>query len=79
MSDFIEWSALGNIVWVGILIGAGIPALFALGVRALASTNARDENGHIPLGRRAFSWFSFGVALAACVAGIAMLVVGGHA
>ena len=79
MSEFIEWSALGNVVFVGILVGAGLPALFALGVRAIASDSARDENGHIPLIRRLVAWISFGVAIAASFAGISLLVVGGHA
>jgi hypothetical protein len=38
MSDFIEWGALGQVLVVGLLVGAGIPALFALGLRLLAGT-----------------------------------------
>ena len=79
MSDFIEWGALGNIVWVGILVGAGVPFMFALGVWATSSENARGENGRLPIGRRLLSFVAFGVAIAASLAGIAMLVMGGHA
>lgn len=79
MSEFVEWSALGNVVVVGILVGAGVPFLFALGAWAVAGKDARGENGHLPLSRRLLSWFAFGVAIAACAAGIAMLVMGGHA
>ena len=79
MSDFIEWGALGNIVWVGILVGAGVPFMFALGVWAVSGEGARSENGRLPIGRRLLSWLAFGVAIAASLAGIAMLVMGGHA
>ncbi|MFI2490514.1 hypothetical protein ACH47X_26620 [Promicromonospora kroppenstedtii] len=40
MSDFIEWGALGQVLVAGVLVGAGIPALFALGLRLLAGTTA---------------------------------------
>lgn len=79
MSDFIEWGALGNIVWVGVLVGAGVPFMFALGVWAVSGENARGENGRLPIGRRLLSFVAFGVAIAASLAGIAMLVMGGHA
>jgi hypothetical protein len=42
MSDFIEWGALGQVLVAGVLVGAGIPALFALGLRLLAGP-ARDR------------------------------------
>jgi hypothetical protein len=38
MSDYIEWSALGQVLVAGVLVGAGIPALFALGLRLWAGT-----------------------------------------
>ena len=79
MSDFIEWSALGNIVVVGLLVGAGVPFMFALGVWAVSGENARGENGRLPIGRRLLSFVAFGVAIAASLAGVAMLVQGGHA
>lgn len=79
MSEFIEWSALGNVVVVGILVGAGVPFMFALGVWAIAGENARGDNGRLPFGRRVLSIIAFGVAVAASLAGIAMLVMGGHA
>ena len=40
MSDFIEWGALGQVLVAGVLVGAGIPALFALGLRLLTGTTA---------------------------------------
>ncbi|PUB29819.1 hypothetical protein C8K30_102194 [Promicromonospora sp. AC04] len=42
MSDFIEWGALGQVLVAGVLVGAGIPALFALGLRLLAGTTPDD-------------------------------------
>jgi len=44
MSDFIEWSALGQILVAAVLVGAGIPALFALGLRLLAGTTPDRED-----------------------------------
>lgn len=78
MSEFVEWSALANVVVVGILVGAGVPFMFALGVWAVAGENARNEEGHLPFGRRVISWLAFGVAILASLVGITMLVVGGH-
>ncbi|MFD7307146.1 hypothetical protein [Promicromonospora sp. NPDC059942] len=42
MSEFIEWGALGQVLVAGVLVGAGIPALFALGLRLLAGP-AKDR------------------------------------
>ncbi|PRZ08622.1 hypothetical protein BCE75_101258 [Isoptericola sp. CG 20/1183] len=43
MNGLIEWSALGQVVVAGLLIGAGIPALFALGLRLVAGTSETPE------------------------------------
>jgi hypothetical protein len=43
MSEFIEWGALGQVVVAGLIIGAGIPALFALGLRLLAGTTTQPQ------------------------------------
>lgn len=50
MNSWINLSALWKIVVVGLLAGAGLPALFALGLRALAlrpvgAGTAADPNG----------------------------------
>ncbi|MGW2091076.1 hypothetical protein [Promicromonospora sukumoe] len=42
MSEFIEWGALGQVLVAGVLVGAGIPTLFALGLRLLAGS-AQDR------------------------------------
>jgi hypothetical protein len=36
MNSWIDLSAVGQILLVGLLAGAGLPAIFALGLRALA-------------------------------------------
>jgi hypothetical protein len=35
MSSWINFHAIFNILWVGLLLGAGLPALFAVGLLAL--------------------------------------------
>lgn len=35
MNSWIDWGALGKIIGIGLLAGAGLPALFAVGLRAL--------------------------------------------
>jgi len=40
--SFIEWGALGQVLVAGLIVGAGIPALFALGLRLLAGTTSAD-------------------------------------
>ena len=37
MSDWIDLHAIWQIVVVGVLLGAGLPALFAVGLRALSA------------------------------------------
>ena len=50
MSQYIDWSALGQVVAFGLLVGAGLPALFALGVRALEGPGSRpaETASHLP-------------------------------
>lgn len=40
--SWINWAALGKILGVGLLAGAGLPALFAIGLR-LVSPGGQDE------------------------------------
>jgi hypothetical protein len=42
--NFIEWGALGQVLVAGLIVGAGIPALFALGLRLLAGTTSPDAS-----------------------------------
>ncbi|MFC7878300.1 hypothetical protein [Isoptericola sp. NPDC057391] len=40
--NFVEWGSLGQVLVAGLIVGAGIPALFALGLRLLAGTTSSD-------------------------------------
>ncbi|MEO8828139.1 hypothetical protein [Lapillicoccus sp.] len=46
MSFWINLSAVARVCVVGLLVGAGLPALFAIGLRALAPAGAGD--GDLP-------------------------------
>ncbi|MDN4483400.1 hypothetical protein [Demequina lignilytica] len=78
MQQYIEWGALANVVLVGLLVGAGLPALFALGVRALAGTGAKDEAGQVRTGRKVLAAVAFGIVIATVVAAVAYIAAGGH-
>jgi len=78
MSEYVNWSALANVVVVGLVVGAGLPALFAVGVRALAGAGARDYSGRRPRVRVAMALASFGAVVAAIVVAVVLLVSGGR-
>lgn len=73
----IDWGALAKVVSVSLLVGAGLPALFALGVRALADANSYSSEGKKRRGRIATAVAYFAVfGSAACSAVI--LISNGH-
>jgi hypothetical protein len=86
MSNWVDLHALWQIVVVGLLAGAGLPALFAVGLRALSlrpggaavRTRAGDEQvvGGSPVGIAA-AGLCFAVVLAAVGYGIYIIVNGG--
>lgn len=92
MSGIIEWGALGQVVLVGLLVGAGVPALFALGLRLLTlpvragvveagGTHDGDATGPgaTPgLARRLGGYLCLALCVAAIATGLAFLVSGGH-
>ncbi len=78
MSQYIEWDALGQILLFGLLVGAGLPTLFALGVRALASPGARDDAGRTATWRVAAAVVCFAVVVAAVAGAIVYIAAGGH-
>jgi hypothetical protein len=90
MSEFIQFDALLQVVVAGILVGAGLPALFALGVRLLAAPAAAvatvegaaadvSPTAVRPTGLRlAAAVVCFGTVLVACGVGIWFLASGGH-
>jgi hypothetical protein len=84
MSSWIDLHAIWRIVVIGLLAGAGLPALFAIGLRALsagprATTVGGVEDDHVyggnPLGLVAAS-ACFAVVLAAIGLGIYSIVNG---
>ncbi len=78
MSEFVEWSALGQVVLFGLLVGAGLPAMFALGVRSLAGPGARGEDGQVPLVRRVVAYACFSTVVLAVLGAVAYIAAGGH-
>jgi len=93
MSEFIQLDALLQVVVAGAIVGAGLPALFALGVRLLApaggaalavegapsGTDAAGPTTARPTGvRLAGAVVCFGAVVAACAVGIWFLASGGH-
>ncbi|MFE7487774.1 hypothetical protein ACFVVU_10195 [Kitasatospora sp. NPDC057965] len=78
MNTWINLNALWKIIVVGLLTGAGLPALFAIGVRALnpppppgAAATERPIAG--PLGRTV-AVLCFAVVLAAIGWGLSVIV-----
>jgi hypothetical protein len=84
MNNWVNLHALWQIVVVGLLAGAGLPALFAVGLRALSlrpggtAVQAGDDNvvGGSPVGIAA-AGLCFAVVLAAVGYGIYIIVNGG--
>lgn len=83
MHDWIDLTALWQIVVVGLLVGAGLPAVFALGLRALAffgRARAGGESGEVvtasPTGL-VLGGLCFLVVLAGIGGGIYFIVAGG--
>lgn len=80
-------SSLWEIVVFGILLGAGLPAVFALGLRALSPRAAlapvSPSGGTVPMEqvgarRKAIAVVCFGVVIAAVATAIVYLIVTGH-
>jgi len=78
MSGFIEWDALGKVVVWGLLVGAGLPALFALGVRSLAGPGAQDDDGRRPFHHVAMATVCFALVVGAITWAIVYIGSGKH-
>ncbi len=78
MSEYVNWGALANVVVVGLIVGAGLPALFAVGVRALAGPGSRDQSGRRLPTHVAMAVASFGIVVVAIVVAVALIISGGH-
>lgn len=78
MNAFVEWDALLNIVIFGLLFGAGLPALYAIGVRALQGNHAQAPDGHVLWWRKVIAIACFALCVAAVAGGIVFIAAGGH-
>jgi hypothetical protein len=85
MTKWIDWTAVWEIVVVGLLAGAGLPALFAIGMRALGMPGkgrAVSADGNRLVGGNpattAIAAFCFAIVLAAVGYGIYFIVISGH-
>ncbi|PFG35526.1 hypothetical protein ATL41_0210 [Flavimobilis soli] len=71
--------SLVKVVAVGLLLGAGLPAIFAIGIRATAAVETGPDGvERMTTSGRVRAVVCFGVVLAAVVAGIVWIVSGGH-
>jgi hypothetical protein len=78
VSDYIKWAALRDVLVFGLVVGAGLPALFAVGVRALAGPGARDSAGHRSRMRLAAAYVCFAIVVGAVTSAIVYIANGGH-
>lgn len=77
MSTFVKiLTDVGEILGVGLLFGAGIPVLFALGVKALSPDPATDGDAMITpnSGHRVLAGICFAVCLGAVAAGMYLII-----
>ena len=72
MDQLVDGEALTKVILLSLAFGAGVPAVFALGVRALAPV----DGGTTTVVRRSVAYLCFAVCLAAVVVGVAKLVAG---
>ena len=76
-----SFEALWQVVAVGLVLGAGLPALFALGVRALERDRVLLADGgeltsRASNGGKAVAGICFAVTALAVVAGIVVIIFG---
>ncbi len=76
-------SAAWNVLWVGLLLGAGLPTLFAIGVRLLAGpADTVGADGTVlsheaPTRNKVLAWILFAIVLYGVAVGILIIVGGG--
>lgn len=44
MSGYIDFAGVGKVIGIGLLLGAGLPLVFALGLRSLSSGTVDHEH-----------------------------------
>jgi hypothetical protein len=81
----MEFQAIWKILVIGIILGAGLPALFAVGIRSLAYGQGGEAEVHAagtaaaaphPIGR-VLAGLCFAIVLLAVVLGIVFIVASG--
>ena len=72
MDKYIDVAALSKVLVISLLLGAGIPAVFALGVRSLAPSEGGSRGLHVT-----GAVICFAICVAAVVAGVLRLALGG--
>ncbi|MCB0905682.1 MAG: hypothetical protein KDB63_01010 [Nocardioidaceae bacterium] len=76
-------SAAWNVLWVGLLLGAGLPTLFAAGVRLLAgpadtvTADGIAVQHDAPGWHKLLAWLCFAIVLYGVLVGILIIVGGG--
>jgi len=75
MNTFVEWDALARILVFGVLIGAGLPALYAVGVRSLDSASRNPARARL---LTAGAYTCFGAIAAAILYALYFIAIGGH-
>ena len=79
MDKWINLTAIWQILVVGLLAGAGLPALVAVGLRVLSpGSGAGSGPGSVAVGRYGAALSCFAIVLAAIGYGIYLIVIGGH-
>ena len=78
MSTYVEWDALIRVVVGGVVLGAGLPALFAVGVRALAGPGARGKDGRRRPVKVTVATASFAVVVTAIITAIVLIASSAH-
>ncbi|MDV7085296.1 hypothetical protein GXW84_13565 [Rhodococcus sp. IEGM 248] len=68
--------SLWQVVLVGLLFGAGLPAIFALGLRSLGGTDTGERVSQPTVAGRIGAWACFAVVLIAIITGILLLMQG---
>ncbi|MGY4654035.1 hypothetical protein [Mycobacterium sp. URHB0021] len=74
MNGWFNYTAVLQIIVAGLIVGAGLPALFSLGVRLNAEGVGVADHGGTVSGKNpalvALSWVIFAVVLVAVVVGV---------
>lgn len=66
-----------KVLLVGLTLGAGLPVLFALGVRALAAGQGADEPARRPAWASGLAILCFGLVVLGVVLGVGAIVASG--